>query len=135
MVAHEYAATLRPNPRAVAPARREFAGWLSSIGLSSVADDLEVVFSELVANAASAADDPSGRVRVTARYAGGSVTLEVTNAHQAPLRPVPWDLEDGLREGGRGLLIVQALVDELEMGQDGAGRVVARCRKDVTPAR
>jgi len=40
-----------------------------------------------------------------------------------------WDLDDPLRAGGRGLLIVRSLVDDLDIDVDPeAGSTTVRCR-------
>lgn len=118
---------------ALAEARSDFARWLTSVGVSGEAfDDLSVLFSELGSNAVRAAPE-TGAADVCVRAAGGGddVTLEVLNAvGRSEGMTLRWDLDDTLRTGGRGLLIVDALADGLDVDQED-GRLVVRCRRQL----
>ena len=119
----------------VLPSQRHgFAGWLRGLGVhGGVAEDLTVVFSELTTNAVHGSPHDAAEVDVRAACEDGELVLDVRNttatdgygAHR-------WDLDDPLREGGRGLLIVRALVDELDVRQAG-GDLAVRCRCRVAP--
>ena len=118
---------------ALAGARSDFTRWLTSVGVSGEAfDDLSVLFSELGSNAIHAASE-TGEADVFVRAAGGGhdVTLEVLNAagdsNETTRR---WDLDDTLRTGGRGLLIVGELADGLDVDQE-EGRLLVRCRRQL----
>lgn len=116
-------------------ARREFADWLHALGVDhETTDDLLVVMSELGANAVreSPADGRPPTVEATLDEAG--VHVEVANevdveaerrAHDR------WDLEDPLRTGGRGLLVVSALMDDVDVAVDGR-RLHVRCTRTLS---
>lgn len=120
----------------VLPSQRHgFTGWLRAVGVpGDIADDLHVVFSELTANAVNGSPHEAALVNVRAACEDGEVVLDVRNTTAVDgYRARRWDLGDPLREGGRGLLIVQALVDELDVRQAGHDLAV-RCRRRVPPA-
>lgn len=109
--------------------RREFAEWLDALGLGAdVRDDLTVVFSELTANAVAGSPDDEARVSARAELDGAHVVIDISNATEGATAQVRRpDLADPLRPGGRGLMIVRALVDDLDVIRDGADLAV-RCR-------
>lgn len=118
---------------AIASARHAFIDWLGLIAPGSDTDDLSVVFSELAANAVAASGDHSGHVVARAGVIDGILELMVVNPDlDAPVL-TDWDLDDPLRDGGRGLMIVRALVDELDVILDD-GRVALRCRRQLEPS-
>lgn len=94
-------------------------------------DDLEGVFSELVANAVAASATMSNDVRVRAQLADGMLVLEVSNrrerADDLPVS-VP-DGDDTLRENGRGLLIARAYVDSVNSEPQLPDRFLLRCSR------
>lgn len=100
-------------------------------------DELLVVASELVTNAIRHAG--AGLCRLSVHFevgrSGRQVVIEVRGAERpvgvTPLRD--YDLDDPFAEGGRGLQIVRAVCDDLEMEVSGRDRVV-RCRKTVSTA-
>ena len=101
----------------------------------TVADDLLVVASELVTNAIRHAG--TGLCRLLVRFErrpGGrrDVVLEVTGIDRpAGVSPFRRDHDgDPLAEGGRGMVIVRAVCDDLEIEVKGNERVV-RCRKSL----
>ncbi len=114
----------------ILPAQRhDFAGWLRHLGVDEeAAEDSTVVFSELTTNAVHGSPDAASHVNVRAECEDDELLLDVRNP-TAPdgYRARRWDLDDPLREGGRGLLIVRALVDELDVSHDG-GDLAVRCR-------
>lgn len=115
-------------------ARQDWAAWLERQELApGVVEDLVVVFSELMGNAVAAAFTDDDRVAVHATVADGGVHLEVRN-------PLPsrfdaedrWDYRDPLRTGGRGLMVVEALVDDLAIAPPDRQRpLTIRCRRDL----
>ena len=115
--------------RELSVARDRLGSWLTDLGVDDDSVlDLTVVFSELGANAV-AATAASGQVRVVADVEGSGLVLEVTNGSPAPDRPpLPTTLDEALGTGGRGLLIVQALSDEVELSRGPDGAVTVRCR-------
>ena len=84
-------------------ARRAVASWALTRGIGPDLDDLELVTSELVANAAA---HGTGVVTLEAVDSGDVVRIRVTDhgtAGLVPRQPTPDD------DSGRGLLIVSAL--------------------------
>lgn len=131
----EFFATYRPDTAVISHARDEFSAWFGDVAPgSTVGDEMLVVLSELLANAFAASLDGSGAVAVRAWLDGG-ITLEVTNpAHAAFDVGAHWDYDDPLRPGGRGLMIVESLVDDLAItppDQDHPLRV--RCQRALGP--
>lgn len=108
---------IQATPSAVTPCRRAFAEWLRD---SDVADDLvselTIVFSELLSNAVKASRDTDREVQTRADVEDGRVVIEVCNpVDRTPLDVERYDLGDPLRAGGRGLVIVRAYTDEVEI--------------------
>lgn len=65
---------------------------------------------------AVAASPADATVALRRTSEAGVITLEVTNQVTDSVSPAHrWDLDDPLRTGGRGLLIVSALVDHIEV--------------------
>jgi anti-sigma regulatory factor (Ser/Thr protein kinase) len=122
---------------AVSACRRAFVSWMRGADVDSGAvDDLEVVFSELAANAVAASPSGSDDVRVCARLDDGVLVLEVSNRTEPDDDPpvsVP-DLDDTLRQQGRGLLIARAFVDSVRMETQLPDRFIVRCRRRLAPA-
>lgn len=115
-------------------ARHDFEVWLRDTCVDDEAQsELGVVFSELAANAVDASPKPSAEVVARAWHDGDDVVLEIVNASErSSQRPSDWDLEDPLRTGGRGLVIVQAFVDHLEVATEAGGRLLVRCRRHLS---
>lgn len=127
-----FAVTFPARVDALPSQRHGFTGWLRAMGVhGDVADDLHVVFSELTTNAVHGSPDDAALVDVRAAYQDGEVVLDVRNTTETDgYGARRWDLDDALREGGRGLLIVQALVDELDVRRAGRDLAV-RCRVEL----
>lgn len=110
--------------------RQAFSGWLEAHCTDEQArGDLTVVYSELTANAVEATPQESLKVVAKAWCEGSDVVLEVANLTEPGDKDEAevLDLGDPLRGRGRGLVIVDAFVDELRVAaQDG--RHVVRCR-------
>ena len=111
-------------------ARREFGEWLRSLGVDrAVADDLLVVLSELGANAVRESAQDARPPTVEAEFDASTITVDVANeVDVSARRPATdnWDLDDPLRTGGRGLLVVSALMDEVDVEVEGR-RLHVRC--------
>jgi len=118
----------------IGPARSALAQWLRA-GLvdHDAAKDLTVVASELLANAIDASPGDA-TVALRGTRESGVVILEAINRVSEWVSPADrWDLDDPLRTGGRGLLIVSALVDHIEAEHDVANFcTVVRVRRDLT---
>lgn len=128
--------TIRFPPREMASVadlsavRGEFVAWLHSAGVADDRiDDLSVVISELGANAVRETPPGASLATIEAVVDGGTLVIEVANDVSAT-STVPseheWDLNDPLRTGGRGLLLVSAFVDDVDVVVDDR-RLVVRC--------
>ena len=120
---------------ALAEARKGFEQWLAHQAVDGEhSQDLVVVLSELAANAVAATDgDQDGPIAIRSWRAEDEVVLEVENPphdHDVDI-VVPVD-GDPLRGCGRGLLIVAAYTDTVEVIPRGqANGFTVRCRKQV----
>ena len=128
-----FAAAIPATAAELPPARHDFSRWLGDAGVDDddVAD-LEVVFSELVTNAIAAATGPATPISTRAWLDRATVVVEVSNGAAGPgIDHARWDLADELRRGGRGLVIVRAFSDALEIDRTDGGAVLIRCRRAV----
>lgn len=118
--------------------RRAFVAWMRTTSEvdGETVEDLEVVFSELAANAVAASPDPADEVRVRAEVDAGMLVLEVSNRTADPERmPRTPDLDDPLRSNGRGLLIARAFVDSVDVELEQPDRLLVRCCRRLHPPR
>ena len=101
---------LDPVPESAGRARRAVHALLAAWGLDHLADEVDVVVSELVTNALlHSGEGPSGAeeaVRFDLALRAGRLTARVVDA--SPLPPRPEEAED-TAESGRGLILVEAL--------------------------
>jgi anti-sigma regulatory factor (Ser/Thr protein kinase) len=117
---------------ALSGARRSFAAWLGPRTGDEVAGELEVVFSELAANAVDASPGAGDEVTGRAWCDGHELVLDLENRADAAAPDAEgWDLDDPLRTGGRGLVIAQAFVDSIEVSHGPGPRHVVRCRRTL----
>jgi anti-sigma regulatory factor (Ser/Thr protein kinase) len=95
--------------------RRSLARWLAPQGLSEGdLGSVQVVMSELVANAIEASD-PRDPVEVRVRMLRNSISVEVRNrSHRDHPVPIP-SMADPLAPRGRGLAIVGTLTKDLSL--------------------
>ena len=109
------------HPRAAAVARRSAGETLRWWGLDDVAEAALLVISELVSNAVlhARASGPSLELRLRA----GSTRLRV-EVHDTDARPPQLRRPAGLDEGGRGLLLVEAITDEWGVYGTPTGKAV-----------
>lgn len=121
---------------AVSGARRRVDGWLEGWGASAaVRQDAALVVSELCTNAVEAA--PRHRIGVHVRFDGDGdqILLAVENPGSIDAIPDPgaWRPTSPSATGGRGLMIVAALADrvEVEARRGESERVMVRA---VLPA-
>lgn len=113
-------------------ARARFVRWLRGQGVDCERiDDLSVVLSELGANAIRETPEDAPAPDVRAELSDGVLRLVVTNvvASDAPVTDA-WDLSDPLRTGGRGLVLVSAFVDEVDVDVVDR-RLVVTCTASV----
>lgn len=131
---HRFSAQLAAIP----VARHLFGAWLAYQPIDeSDREDMLVIASELCTNAVRAA---RGEVRPCALRAwrdGDAIVVEAEDDGAGFAGPTrgPDQVPEPRQTGGRGLFLVQSLVDEFELlaGSEGSGTLV-RCRKrDVFP--
>ncbi len=108
---------LQPHANQLADVRRGLRAWLTESGVSDpTADEMVLVANELCTNAIEATEGDHAD-HLDAAVDGGAVRFSVANAHRAGQPAVPAvapGLESGsLQTRGRGLAIVEALVDLL----------------------
>ena len=125
--------TLAATPTAVKLSRSLVAVTLRYWDLDRMADDAELVISELTTNAVKATGvidaEPSWSeranlplIRVGIVYLPASIVIEVWDADPTPPKPI--DAEPDA-ESGRGLAIIEALCDRWDHFQAiGGGKVV-----------
>lgn len=115
-------------------ARRALREWLlaDTTRQPEAVQELLLVATELCTNAVRNAG--SGMVTLRAWEEGEFVLVEVEGldrVHETPA--VVRSLDEPLEEGGRGMLIVQSLCDDVSIVVRGRNRFV-RCRKQVAAA-
>ena len=120
---------LRASVHSVPSARHHMARWLDALSLpDEVVDDMALAVTELVTNAVEASPD-GGEVVVRATYHPPDLCLEVVDEgpgfhlHDPPENPGA----EAIR--GRGLPIVRALVDLVEVERDGRRTKVTATRR------
>ncbi|MDX3385339.1 ATP-binding protein [Streptomyces niveiscabiei] len=116
---HQYPRLHRTVPLARDDLRRQLARW--RIG-GELADNAELLLSELVTNAVNAKTLPGREILVEVALTERELRIEVADAsdEQPELRHA-----GALDEGGRGLVLVDALATEWGTGaRDGVGKVV-----------
>jgi anti-sigma regulatory factor (Ser/Thr protein kinase) len=117
-----------PHVAELPVARHALRDWLGSRGRDRDAvQELLVVATELCTNAVRHAD--AGLVTLRGWEEGDAVVVEVESVEHASERPpVVRKLDDLPDEGGRGMLIVRTLCDDVSIVVRGRCRYV-RCRK------
>jgi serine/threonine-protein kinase RsbW len=105
--------------RSVAAVRHHVRDLICQRGLQHVADDVELLTSELATNAVQHA--AGFRYAVAVRVCPGLILVEVFDS--APERPLLHE-RDSEREGGRGLATVAALAKDWGSGQCAHGKRV-----------
>lgn len=131
----DFAWRLDADPGSVSAVRQAFVSWLTGVSLDDeLLEDLSVVISELASNAMDGGEpgDPEGEVH--AAVDGDVINLVVSNRLPEGVTDIRhWDLDDPLRGGGRGLMIVRAYTDTLDVESSG-GAVSVRCTRRFDPA-
>jgi anti-sigma regulatory factor (Ser/Thr protein kinase) len=113
-------------PESAGVARRFTRRVLASWRLSALADDLDLVVSELITNAllharADPRPSPGAVIRLTLERAPGALVCRVADGSCLP--PTPEQAED-TAESGRGLLLVDALSASWGWSHEVGGKVV-----------
>lgn len=110
--------------------RGDFTRWLEGAGVAAERiDDLSVVFSELGSNAVRETPAGADPADVAAVIDGARLRLEMSNSVSSDTETsvaADWDLEDSMRTGGRGLLLVSAFVDKIDV-EVVDRRLVVKC--------
>ena len=121
------------TPSAVTPCRKRFAAWLRECDVDEdLVGELTIVFSELLSNAVKASRGAEREVQTRAGLERGRVIIEVCNPVARSRSDVDrWDLDDPLRAGGRGLVIVRAYTDDVEIELRDESLVV-RCSRRMS---
>ena len=122
------ALTLPSHPNVLAPLRATLRRWLAGVGANERESyELLVAAGELCANAIRHASGPArGEFELVADYAGGEVSITVRDHGR-------WR-ESHSDVGGRGLGIVEAFVDDLDVRR-GADGTEVRVRRALVAAR
>ena len=131
----EFAWRLGSGPGSIKSVREAFDSWLRRATTDpELLEDMSVVISELVSNALDGAppDEPDAEIR--AEIDERVLHLVVSNRLADGVANIRhWDLEDPLRGGGRGLMIVRAYTDSVAVDSTG-GAVRVRCTRRLGPA-
>jgi anti-sigma regulatory factor (Ser/Thr protein kinase) len=113
----DFEVALAPDLGALAPMRREVAARLAPAALGSATiDNVLLVLSELATNAIQATAGEGTAVHVRVRPRPAAIIAEVENTGRSFVEPSapPAQLQAASdAEGGRGLVIVRALTDEV----------------------
>lgn len=111
---HRFETVLAPDLARVSDARRSASAALRLWDVGKpLADDVQLVVSELVANAI---EHGSGWVALRVAETAGNVTVEVTDANHVPARIRCSEPDD---PRGRGLVIVAALAHQWGVSENG----------------
>ena len=115
-----------PSPRVLPAIRHTVLAWLTGAGYSGVGtDDVLVVVSELVTNGVIHDGDHDIEIGAALDGADG-ICIEVVTVNCGLGEPRPGTAYMGdRRDGGRGLVIVSALTDNLLIEDQGGRRRVA----------
>jgi len=109
---------VKADPQELAGFRKRLRGWLATAGMGTQqAHDVLVAVSEAVANAVEHAyRDGEGTVEIAAQASQDSVEVTVTDTGR-------WREPRGSHRG-RGLVLMNALMDEVEFHTDEGGTIV-----------
>ena len=121
---------LAAEPPSLAGLRRELQAWLTQVGIeASAAHDIVVACSEACANAILHAADPARpEFEVTGARRNGEIAIVVRDFGRWQ-EPVP-----GERDGGFGLKLMHALMDDVEVRREPEGTEVHLRRRLETGA-
>lgn len=128
----EFGSLVDATPLAAARIRTDFEHWVRSTRASEdTVQELAIVISELVANAVHATPTGPQQIEASAWTEDGTIVLRIANPITPSSVPVNGpDLDDPLRTGGRGLLIVRAYTDVLRT-ELADGTLAIRCERRI----
>ena len=131
----DFAWKLGADPGSIGAARQAFITWLQQVSSDDeLLQDMSVVVSELASNALDGGDPGSPVAEVRADLDGDVLQVVVSNRLPDGVTDIRhWDLDDPLRGGGRGLMIVRAYTDSLAVDSIG-GTVSVRCTRRLDAA-
>lgn len=131
----EFSWRLGDGPGSIGSARQAFDAWLRQVTTDpELLEDMSVVVSELASNALEGGPEKAPDALVRAEIEGQVLHVVVSNRLPDGAADIHhWDLDDPLRGGGRGLLIVRAYTDTL-MVDSAAGTVSVRCSRRLERA-
>ena len=115
-----------PQPEAAGRARRATRALLAAWGVERLSEDVDLVVSELVANALlhTVARDATGAlipIRLEVRLDAAALTCRVYDS--SPLPPLPEEAGE-TAESGRGLILVEALSSAWDWQELPEGKLV-----------
>lgn len=123
-IEHEYAG----STETINQARTDLVEWLFAHSLDALTADAQLVVSELTSNAVEAS--PGVPYRVGAWLKPGALAIAVVNQTAAELPDEQdWTPESVLAPQGRGLLIVRALSESVDVDQIGMETTVTAILK------
>jgi anti-sigma regulatory factor (Ser/Thr protein kinase) len=121
---------LPPIMSAPSKARHATSAWLADVGAAGGgALDAVLVVSELVAN--GVVHDGGDDIAVRAERTDGAVKIEVVTV-PPPFGPPPVQAEGD--ERGRGMALVAAVCEHLQVDEDAVGRRRVSCTVKLAPA-
>lgn len=124
--------SLPPSPTAPGLSRQALTSWLEGLGADgSIIADAAIVVSELVTNGVLHA--PDNDIDLHAWTDDGKITIDVAT-YPSPLGSRNKATLNDPDEHGRGLPIVEALVDEITISDDHTRHHV-RCRLSIVDHR
>ena len=119
--------TIPANPQVLAELRRDLGRWLVLAGVpASDRDEIILACNEACANAVEHASiaAPQASIRIAARRSDGAIVVEVADGGA-------WRDGGAGPDRGRGLGIMRAVMDEVEVAPSSSGTVV-RMRRRLT---
>ena len=125
-------ATYPSRGESAARMRRTLRGYLSERALDAdVVYDVVLAADEAFINAVSHADAAGGVIRVTACVSDGEAAVEVRDGGGGfQLRPPgPQPFPDVRRAGGRGVFLIERLMDEVSVRSGQGGTTVRMVRR------
>lgn len=127
-----------PNePSRISEVRQFVAAFLADLRVPvELSSEVQLAVGEAVANACRHGRNPSGRSELRVRCALDGRNVEVTVADDGPGYEPPaesYELPDRFASGGRGLFLMKAMMDEVEVEASEDGTVVTLLKSIAGP--